>query len=392
MASSLLSILDFAATSKVVSPAPTGTNATSTTANTPSATTNATSTPTNAMSGTPAATSEAWEEAMRAQLATWFDDPDFVDEVPSMTVTVGDNALCQLDGVATVALPPDSVFSVVCDPHNRRVFKNIKSVKNERVVSDCNGVKELEMDMVFAFQLPFFTGTFDAEVRMVHDRPNRRMTFALKQPGFMRKFEGYWQVEPLLVPASSANAPFPTSLASISSSSAPCSPNFASAPQSPISDSFPSGRPEDDETDWPGSANSSPDRLPSSADPGADGAGDAAAIGAGVRVASRLTLHQVVQPSLAPPAIFKRCIHTILQMATRTVLVVFQHEAARIRSSKGEAEVEAEGEKGGRWGALFLHKEAFGTKKSGAGLGKVGLGKVGLGKVGHGLKGAVHRK
>ncbi|CAI5947776.1 unnamed protein product [Closterium sp. NIES-65] len=362
MASSLLSILDFAATSKVVSPAPTGTNVTSTTANSPSAATDATSTTTNAMSGTPAATSEAWEEAMRTQLSTWFDDPDFVDEVPSMTVTVGDNALCQLDGVATVALPPDSVFSVVCDPHNRRVFKNIKSVKNERVVSDCNGVKELEMDMVFAFQLPFFTGTFDAEV------------------------------EPLLVPASSANAPFPTSLASISSSSAPCSPSFTSAPQSPISDSFPSGRPEGDETDWPGSASSSPDRPPSSADPGAGGAGDAAAIGAGVRVASRLTLHQVVQPSLAPPAIFKRCIHTILQMATRTVLVVFQHEAARIRSNKGEAEVEAEGEKGGRWGALFLHKEAFGTKKSGAGLGKVGLGKVGLGKVGHGLKGAVHRK
>ncbi|CAI5487992.1 unnamed protein product [Closterium sp. Naga37s-1] len=345
MASSLLSILDFAATSKLVSP--TGTNATSTTANTPSTTTNATSAATNATSGTAAATSEAWEEAMRAQLATWFDDPDFVDEVPSMTVTVGDNALCQLDGVATVALPPDSVFSIVCDPHNRRVFKNIKSVKNERVVSDCNGVKELEMDMVFAFQLPFFTGTFDAEVRMVHDRPNRRMTFALKQPGFMRKFEGYWQVEPLLVPASSATAPFPTSLASISSSSAPCSPNFTSAPQSPISDSFPSGRPDGDETDWPGSASSSPDRLPSSADPGAGGAGDAAAIGAGVRVASRLTLHQVVQPSLAPPAIFKRCIHTILQMATRTVLVVFQHEAARIRSNKGEAEVEAEGEKGG---------------------------------------------
>ncbi|GJP44856.1 hypothetical protein CLOM_g4262 [Closterium sp. NIES-68] len=344
----------------------------------------------NATSVAPGASSEAWEEVMREQLATWFDDPDFIDEVPSMTVSVGDNALCQLDGVATVALPPDSVFSVVCDPHNRRVFKNIKSVKNERVVSDCNGVKELEMDMVFAFQLPFFTGTFDAQVRMVHDRPNRKMTFALTHPGFMKKFEGYWQVEPLLVPASSATSPFPTSLASISSTSAPCSPNFTSAPQSPISDSFPSGSPDDDDdADWPGSASSSPDRLPGSADPPADGA----AIGAGVRVASRLVLHQVVQPSLAPPGIFKRCIHTILQMATRTVLVVFQHEAARIRSSRGKAEAEeGEGEKGGRWGALFLHREAFGIKKNGAGLGKVGLGKVGLGKLGHDMKGAAHRK
>ncbi|CAI5983350.1 unnamed protein product [Closterium sp. NIES-65] len=304
-----------------------------------------------------ATASEPWEDAMRAELAAWFQIPDWVDETPSMTVSVGSNALCQLDGVATVGLPPDAVFSIVCDPHNSRVFKNIKSVKNERVISDNNGVKELEMDMVFAFQLPFFTGTFDAHMRMVHDRPNRKMSFELTRPGLMRKFEGFWQVEPLVVPASatSASAASAASATSATSSisatsSASADSDTASAPSSPLSDAFHPA------SDWDSSsACSSPER-----DVAADSAADLAAkttktsattSSDGARVASRLVLHQVVQPSVAPPDLFKRCIHIVLQMATKDVLKVFQREAAAIRNSKGQEQEMQGGENKKKQGA-----------------------------------------
>ncbi|CAI5981954.1 unnamed protein product [Closterium sp. NIES-65] len=399
--------------------------------------------------------SEPWEEAISSQLAAWFDDSHWTDKPPSMTVTVGDHGRGQLDGVATVALPPDTVFSILCDPHNRRVFTFIKSVKNERVVSDCNGVREVELDIVFALKVPFFTGTFDAHLRNVHDRPNRRVTFCLSRPGFMRKFEGYWQVDPLLVPASATYATSPSSAASAASAAPSASdvPSFLSAegdpeselfpsvsftPQSPLSDVMFLGSSCDSNSesgsdlnssgsDSSNSASSSPDRFPARVIPdpttttsvgslcgsggglggddtrgsgrlgedsglGADsGLGGDGGLGgdAGMRVASRLALHQVVEPSLAPPPMFRRCVHALLKAATRDVLVVFQYEAARIRNSKGkfpwrngaeagaeEGEEEGKGKAGksSKLGAMFLHKEALGGKNSVFGVGKGGFG------------------
>eukprot|EP00475_Leptophrys_vorax_P007602 TRINITY_DN14815_c0_g6_i5.p1 TRINITY_DN14815_c0_g6~~TRINITY_DN14815_c0_g6_i5.p1 ORF type:complete len:302 (-),score=40.40 TRINITY_DN14815_c0_g6_i5:284-1189(-) len=268
-----------------------------------------------------------WEAAMQSQLEAWFADPEWSDEAPDMKVTVGSNALCQLDGVATVALPPDVVFSTVCDPYNRRVFKNVKTVSNLVVVSDVDGVKVEEMDMVFAFHLPFFTGTFDAHVRMVKDRPKRKMSFALTRPGFMKRFEGHWTVEPMLVPSSAD--------AEASMVVCPGSPAGSTDSDSDMSAVMSLG----------GSSCSSPDNQTESAD-----------ASAGVRVASRLILHQVVQPSLAPPAIFKRCIHTILQMATSDVLKVFQDEAKRVRCRMEDSETHKASLGSRMWGMVWSNK------------------------------------
>ncbi|CAI5464006.1 unnamed protein product [Closterium sp. Yama58-4] len=264
-------------------------------------------------------------EAMRSQLAAWFLDPIWTDEAPDMTVTVGQNALCQLDGTATVAFPPDAVFSLVCDPYNRRVFKNIKSVRNHHVVRDCNGVKEVEMDMAFSFQLPFFTGTFDAHMRMVQDRPNRTMTFTLTRPGFMRKFEGFWKVQPLLVPASSAASLQSQTAASLSS------PDHSSLRRCESAESSDGSSTSCDEIST--SSDESSEALDAKTD--ADGL-SLPVVPDGFRLASRLVLCQIVQPSVAPPAIFKRCLHSLLQLATRDVLLVFQQEASRLRAARGE--------------------------------------------------------
>ncbi|GJP52526.1 hypothetical protein CLOM_g11629 [Closterium sp. NIES-68] len=343
--------------------------------------TDTTSTTTKATSVFANTTSEPWEEAMRAQLASWFEDPDFVDELPSMTVAVGDNGVgLKLDGDATVALPPDALFSMLCDAHNRRVFKNIKAARNERVVSDCNGVKVTEVDVTFVFKLPPFTGTFDSHLRFTYDRPNRKMTFTQTCPGFMRKFEGYWQVEPLFVPASAAPSSSSSPCSSSSPAFAPSSPSRPSSPTSsapsPPYGTFGSSSPQSplSAVPFPGS--------PCDRDWASELAGAFAASGGGgggVRVASRLVLHQFVLPPIAPPSIFKRCLRSLLRDSTRDLLVIFQTEAARIRRNNGKEEAEGEGEKGkagksSKLGALFLHKETLGGKKGGLGSQKGGFG------------------
>ncbi|CAI5487987.1 unnamed protein product [Closterium sp. Naga37s-1] len=175
----------------------------------------------------------------------------------------------------------------------------------------------------------------------------------------------YEHVESLLVPASAATSSSPSSSPSSPSrpssptSSAPSPPigTFGSSPQSPLSEVC--GGPGD--RDW-----------------SADLAGDfAASTSSGYRVASRLVLHQFVLPPIAPPNIFKRCLRALLRESTRDVLAIFQEEAARIRRNKGKEDAEEKGKAGksSKLGAMFLHKEALGGKKSvfGAGKGVFGL-------------------
>ncbi|CAI5481876.1 unnamed protein product [Closterium sp. Yama58-4] len=158
-----------------------------------------------------ATASPTWEDDLQAQMQEWFRDSDWVDEPPSIAVTMGSGAVCQLDSTATVALPPDAVFNVIRDPNNRRVFKNVKvrasrsslslsplppitkfassstslvrhpipasykrpSVSDVRVLRDDGAVQHAEMKMTFVWRLPAISGTFTAQVLMIQDRPNR---------------------------------------------------------------------------------------------------------------------------------------------------------------------------------------------------------------------------
>ncbi|CAI5930622.1 unnamed protein product [Closterium sp. NIES-64] len=324
----------------------------------------------------------------------WFRDSDWVDEPPSITVTMGSGAVCQLDCTATVALPPDAVFNVVRDPHNRRVFKNVKSVSDVRVVSDDGGVQHVEMNMTFLWRLPAISGTFTAHVLMIQDRPNRMLSYELTRPGFMKKFQGFWKVEPLVVPSS---------------------PAISGAYESDDRGSQAPGR-ASQAVACLGSALDSDDAnivmsgvVTAAAAAGGRGGGGGtvppALSPAARRVASRIVLHQIAQPSVAPPPVFRKCLKGILQTSTRDMLRDFQNEAARIRSSRGEERL-GETEEGGKGAqvareraekrtASFLHKETLrasglspGSKVVGSGGFAANLGK----KTGMNLvKGAMSR-
>ncbi|CAI7827626.1 unnamed protein product [Closterium sp. NIES-54] len=449
-----------------------------------------------------ATASPTWEDELQAQMQEWFHDSDWLDEPPSITVTMGSGAVCQLDCTATVALPPDAVFNVVRDPHNRRVFKNVKvgsvlaasrcrllfplslqSVSDVRVVSDDGAVQHAEMNMTFLWRLPAISGSFTAQVLMIQDRPNRmpfcyklhlpflpvalpvsppacslcpsaivspsphifQLSYELTRPGFMKKFQGFWKVEPLVVSSTSEiggtdEADDRGSHGSTSSSTPPTLPSSPNNPsnisKSNSSDSVNSDSSSDkagvgSEPSWspisilsydscpdllafaktaeaagtasvlalpadacPGSAIKSHDAVMEGASSAATAASGAVAVEAGgevspapsaaaKRVASRIVLHQTVQPSVAPPLVFRKCLKGILQTAMRDMLEDFLSEAALIRCGHGErlGETEEGGkeaqiarERAGKRTASFLHKEMLRASGSAPGSKVLGSG------------------
>lgn len=52
-----------------------------------------------------------------------------------LQVTVPKGSLCNLNLKVDVGLPPDAVYNIVTDPDNKRVFKNIKVIYTNKIMS-----------------------------------------------------------------------------------------------------------------------------------------------------------------------------------------------------------------------------------------------------------------
>ncbi|CAI5509903.1 unnamed protein product, partial [Closterium sp. Naga37s-1] len=247
----------------------------------------------------------AWEDNMRQQLAVWRADPEWEDEQPKLEVSVPKGSFCRMDAQFLLALPPDLVYSTLCDPSNRRVFKNITDVSYRNVLYDDGDVQEVELQQGARWRFLFLSGTFDVRLRVKQDRPNLKMSFKLIRPGFMKQFEGYWQLVPLVVSPSSFLPPSTT----LPSSSAP----------SPHSPTARSARPP---------------------------APHSARLASHTPASTSSLAHSVVQPTLSPPPILSHYLRGISTQITRDMLKDFQTEAARIRYDLPvDADVEKELEK-----------------------------------------------
>ncbi|CAI5527555.1 unnamed protein product [Closterium sp. Naga37s-1] len=205
-----------------------------------------------------------WRAELERQMRAWRDDPEWRDEAAQLTVSTPKGTFCQLDCQVTLALPPDAVYNTLCDPYNRRVFKNIKAVKHRKVLEDDGDRQLVEVEQSAAWRFLVFSGSFDTRLLVTQDRAERtvrcmreetwagdgesrwkaernsivfhvargshasaavsralpplfsllrlppfafppspaQMSFKIAQPGFMRRFEGFWRVEPLPVPGS----------------------------------------------------------------------------------------------------------------------------------------------------------------------------------------------
>ncbi|KAF3676249.1 hypothetical protein FXO38_04355 [Capsicum annuum] len=182
------------------------------------------------------------------QLQSWKENPSWNDPPPYVKVSVPKGSLCNLNVKVDIGLPPDTVYDIVTDPENKRVFKNIKGslggyefkpweqplavmqgmavynkrhspdpvhrVLSRKVLVDEGSRQVVELDQAAIWRFLWWSGTISVHVLVDQNRedytvmtkPDHRliagflyMKFTQVKTGFMERFEGRWKVEPLLV-------------------------------------------------------------------------------------------------------------------------------------------------------------------------------------------------
>ncbi|KAI7979137.1 hypothetical protein LOK49_Contig494G00002 [Camellia lanceoleosa] len=145
------------------------------------------------------APSNPLEVDLEKQLQVWKENPTWVDHSPEIKVTVPKGSLCNLNVEVNVGLPPDAVYNIVTDPDNKRVFKNIKEVISRRVLVDEGSRQVVELEQAALWRFLWWSGTISVHVLVDQNREDHTMKFKQVKTGFMKRFEGCWKVEPLLV-------------------------------------------------------------------------------------------------------------------------------------------------------------------------------------------------
>ncbi|XP_010427823.1 PREDICTED: uncharacterized protein LOC104712594 [Camelina sativa] len=136
---------------------------------------------------------------LEKQLGIWRENPSWTDQIPVIKVSIPKGSLCNLKAEVNVGLPPDAVYNIVIDPDNRRVFKNIKEVMSRKVLVDEGLRQVVEVEQAALWKFLWWSGTISVHVLVDQNRADHSMKFKQVKSGFMKRFEGSWQVKPLFV-------------------------------------------------------------------------------------------------------------------------------------------------------------------------------------------------
>ncbi|CDP00160.1 unnamed protein product [Coffea canephora] len=136
---------------------------------------------------------------LEKQLQAWKENPIWVNSTPEVKVSVPKGSLCNLNVKVNIGLPPDAVYDIIIDPDNRRVFKNIKEVISRRVLVDEGLRQVVELEQAALWRFLWWSGTISVHVLVDQNREDHSMKFKQIKTGFMKRFEGHWKVEPILV-------------------------------------------------------------------------------------------------------------------------------------------------------------------------------------------------
>ncbi|KAI3763551.1 hypothetical protein L2E82_13476 [Cichorium intybus] len=137
---------------------------------------------------------------LEKQLQAWRKNPVWdVNQPPAIEVSVPKDSLCQLNVEVNVGLPPDAIYNIVIDPDNKRVFKNIQEVLSRKVLLDEGSRQVVELEQAAIWRFLFWSGTISVHVMVDQNREDYSMKFKQVKPGFMKRFEGCWRVEPILL-------------------------------------------------------------------------------------------------------------------------------------------------------------------------------------------------
>lgn len=136
---------------------------------------------------------------LEKQLEAWKENPIWVNSTPDIKVSVPKGSLCNLNVKVNIGLPPDAIYDIVIDPDNKRVFKNIKEVISRRVLVDEGLRQVVELEQAALWRFLWWSGTISVHVLVDQNREDYSMKFKQIRTGFMKRFEGRWKMEPILV-------------------------------------------------------------------------------------------------------------------------------------------------------------------------------------------------
>ncbi|GAQ85837.1 hypothetical protein KFL_002570050 [Klebsormidium nitens] len=134
------------------------------------------------------------EEEKRKSWAVGLDG--WVDEQPQIEVEVPKGCFCNLYCKFKVGLHPDGVYGIISDPDNKRIFKNIKETVRRDILEDDGVQQRVMMEQAAMWRFLVFSGTFNVTLDILQNEKERFMKYKLAKSGFMKNFEGSWEIEP----------------------------------------------------------------------------------------------------------------------------------------------------------------------------------------------------
>ncbi|KAI3467532.1 hypothetical protein Pfo_024195 [Paulownia fortunei] len=249
------------------------------------------------------------ELSLERQLHAWKDNPVWVDHPPDIKVTIPKGSLSNLSLRVDVGLPPDAVYNIVTDPDNKRVFKNIKEVISRKVLVDEGLRQVVEVEQAAIWRFLWWSGTISVHVLVDQNREDYTMKFKQIKSGFMERFEGCWKMEPLFVDEELCHPFKPKSLT-----------EYVSCTK-----------------------------------------------GRG-RIASKLSLEQLIQPAIVPPPPISWYLRGITTKTTEMLISDLLAEAARIRQGCSTGNSDLSDEKSGesQVGDAYNIKERWALRRKNA--------------------------
>ncbi|GLC44231.1 hypothetical protein PLESTB_000755200 [Pleodorina starrii] len=105
-----------------------------------------------------------------------------------------DRSTAVVDLVSVVDAPGDVMFDLLADPHqHERIFGAIESA-NAELVSEEGAVRKWRLDYRARWSFWKVGGVCDNRLWMTTDREAGTVSFALREPGFLRTYEGTWTI------------------------------------------------------------------------------------------------------------------------------------------------------------------------------------------------------
>ncbi|EFJ51787.1 hypothetical protein VOLCADRAFT_116300 [Volvox carteri f. nagariensis] len=105
-----------------------------------------------------------------------------------------DRSTAVVDLCSHVDAPADVIFDLLADPHqHERIFDAIESASAE-LVSEEGPVRKWRLDYRARWRFWKVGGVCDNRLWMTTDRELGTVSFVLREPGFLRKYEGTWTI------------------------------------------------------------------------------------------------------------------------------------------------------------------------------------------------------